>query len=124
MPDAFPDRSASGAAFQNRFWRYAFFALLILECIPIWVFRYAPSTDGPSHLYNASILANPGIEIYRKYYAITFFQPAGNMLSQYVLVFLLKLTGPMVAEKLFLSGYLILFFFSFRYFLRVLTPYA
>lgn len=29
-----------------------------------------------------------------------------------------------MAEKLFLSGYIILFFLSFRYFLRALTPYA
>jgi len=124
MADASTNYSASGKVFHNRFWRSAFYALLLLECAPLWVFRYLPSTDGPSHLYNASVLANHGIEIYRRYYTITLFQPAGNMLSQYVLVALLKLTGPAMAEKAFLTGYIILFFLSFRYFLRALTPYA
>jgi hypothetical protein len=124
MVDASANYYTSGSLFCNRFWRCAFYALLLLECVPIWIFRYSPSTDGPSHLYNASVLANYGIEIYRRYYTITLFQPAGNVLSQYILIVLLKLTGPVMAEKAFLSGYIILFFLSFRYFLRALTPYA
>lgn len=46
------------------------------------------------------------------------------MLTQFLLAGLLKVTGPVAAEKLLLSGYVVLFFMSFRYLLRALTPYA
>src|ERR1035441_2510269 len=103
-------------AFGNRFWRSAFLALMVLECSPFWAYQYFPSQDGPSHLHNASVLANYGSEpIYRQYYRITPVQPAGNMLTQFILAALLKFIEPLLAEKLLLSGYVILFFMSFRY---------
>jgi hypothetical protein len=120
-----PPLSVSHRAFGNRAWRCVFFSLLLLECAQLWVFQYSPSTDGPSHLMNASVVANYGIEkIYQQYYTITLVQPAGNMLTQVLLVALLKLAGPVMAEKLLLSIYIVLFFSSFYYFLRALTPDA
>ena len=64
--------------------------LLVLECVPIWTFPYFPSEDGPSHVYNASVLAHYGVEtIYQEYYRIvpTF---AGNILSDLILASLLS----------------------------------
>src|ERR1700680_1444491 len=67
----------------NRFWRFAFLALMVLECSALWVYPYFPSQDGPSHLHNASVLASYGTEvIYRQYYRRTPLQPAGNMVTQ------------------------------------------
>ncbi len=107
------------------FWRGLFIALLLLECAPFWALQYFPSQDGPSHLYNAAVLANYGTEpLYQEYYRVNLFSPAGNAFTQYLLAILVKLTGPLFAQKLLLSSYIILFFLTFRYFLRSLTPYA
>ena len=35
-------------------------ALTAVALIPVWLFRYFPSQDGPSHLYNAYVLARIG----------------------------------------------------------------
>ena len=110
---------------DSRLWRALFLALIVLECVPFWAFQYIPSQDGPSHLHNAVVLANYGTEpIYQEYYRIRLFSPAGNAFAQYMLAGVVKLTGPHLAEKVFLSGYMILFFLAFRYFLRGLTQYA
>ncbi len=111
--------------FDSRLWRGLFIAIIILECVPLWAFQYIPSQDGPSHLYNAVVLANYGTEpLYQEYYRTNLFSPAGNAFTQYLLVVLVKLIGINVAEKVLLSGYMVLFFLAFRYFLRGLTPYA
>ena len=34
-------------------WKHLFILLLLLYLAPLWVFRYFPSQDGPSHIYNA-----------------------------------------------------------------------
>jgi len=39
--------------YQRRFWIAVFIALYLL---PVWAFKFFPSQDGPSHLYNAQIL--------------------------------------------------------------------
>jgi hypothetical protein len=105
--------------------RLAFLFLIALECAPFWLFNYFPSQDGPSHLHNLMVVANYRAEpVYQQYYRVTGFQPAGNMLTQWIQGALIKVTGPRAAEKLILSGYIVLFFFAFRYLLAVLTPYA
>jgi hypothetical protein len=120
-----PIHSDHDRAFSKRCWRVAFLAIMVLECLPFWVYQYFPSQDGPTHLHNASVLANYGSElIYRQYYRVIPFQPAGNALTQVMLASILKFTDPLLAEKLLLSGYVILFFLSFRYLLSGLTPYA
>ncbi len=107
------------------FWRVAFWILLALECAPFWMFRYFPSQDGPSHIHNAEVLANYGTEpIYQQYYVLKPITPAGNVLTQYILAGLLKIAGPLTAEKLLLSGYAVLLFFALRYFLRAFSPHA
>ena len=107
------------------FWRVAFWILLALECAPFWMFRYFPSQDGPSHIHNAQVLANYGSEpIYQQYYVLTPITPAGSVLPQFILAGLLKIAGPLMAEKLLLSGYAVLLFFAFRYFLRSFSPHA
>ncbi len=109
---------------DDRFWRYVFIGLLVLACASLWIFRYIPTQDGPSHLHNATVFANYGSGVYDKYYEIYSFRPAGNMLTQFLLAGLVKIAGVNMAEKLLLTVYVILFFTSFRYFLSALTPYA
>jgi hypothetical protein len=115
----------SGKVRGSRFWRGAFVALILLQCAPIWLFRYVPTQDGPSHLDNAAVMAHYGSEpIYRQYYTLTLLQPAGNSLAQFVVAGLLKVAEPVTAEKLFLTAYVVLFLLAFRYLLGAVTPYV
>ena len=118
-------QSLSARTADRRLWRSALVLLIILECAPFWIFPYFPSQDGPSHLHNASVLAHYGTtQIYQQYYRIVPFTPAGNMLTQFLLAAIVKVAEPFLAEKLLLSSYIILFFVSFLYLLRGLTPHA
>lgn len=113
------------SGFGNRFWLVVSLLLVLLECLPFWILRYFPSQDGPSHLYNASILAHYGEQAaFRQYYAVSFLQLAGNLSTQLLLAGLVKLCGALAAEKVLLSIYAILLFASFYYLLAALTPHA
>ena len=112
------------AAPGDRLFRIAFVALLVLQCLPLWIFPYAPSQDGPSHLHNAHVLAQYSAEpIYQQYYELTM-TTAGNMLTQFLLAGMMKFISPLLAGKILLTSYVVLLFVSFRYLLRALTPYA
>ncbi len=93
--------------FLNRYGWLAVFGLLIaLECVPFWMFQFFPSQDGPSHLYNAAVVANYGKEaVYQSYYSLHL-PLAGNVAPQALLVGLLKLkVPPYLAEKLLMTAY-------------------
>jgi hypothetical protein len=90
------------------------------QLIPVWFWTYFPSLDGPSHLYNASILLNYSkVPLYQQYHRITYSTP-GNVLTQLVLSSLLTVFTPLVAEKVFLSLYLVSFPLAFRRLIRTL----
>jgi hypothetical protein len=113
--------SATGA----RVWWCVFAALIALECLPLWVFRYFPSQDGPSHLHNAVVTANYASEpSYREYYRLTFFQPGGNLLTHFLLTGLVKIAPAFIAEKILLTGYIALFALAFHWLLSALTEHS
>jgi hypothetical protein len=104
-----------------------FFALLIvLHLVPIYSFKYFPSCDGPAHLSNADILREyhrPDYPIFREYYVLNKnFEP--NLLGHLVLVGLMYFLPMLVAEKVLLSGYVILLPISIRYALCAIRPDA
>ena len=86
-------------------WKAIFLFLLILHLLPLWVFTYFPSQDGPSHIYNALTLKE-----YHKHenymmrdvwkLNITVFP---NWLSHLMLATFLFVFPPIVAEKVFLT---------------------
>jgi len=91
-------------------WVYA--ALVALYLVPFWaVPGYLPSTDGPSHVYNAWLLgelAGPApARLLRAYYTINP-QPVPNSLSHVALMALLWALPPAAAEKALLSAYVLL----------------
>ncbi len=102
---------ACGAAPPSRAFPTAVLTLLILaiaalELWPICAFQYFPSQDGPSHLYNATLLAWYGDwPLAREYFEIRF-PAAGNLLTNVILAALVRLFGPQLAEKLLLSAIL------------------
>ena len=86
-------------------WKSLFVILLVLHLLPLWIFTYFPSQDGPSHIYNALILKE-----YHKHenymmrdvwkLNITIFP---NWLSHLMLAALLYVFPPLLAEKVFLT---------------------
>ncbi len=94
------------------------FALLICVYIaPLWAFRYVPTADGPSHLANAEIIKDyrdPGATNLREYYVLSR-RPSPNLLYHLALVGLLYVFPPLIAEKVLLSLYVLLFAAAFRY---------
>ncbi len=94
------------------------FTLLVCVYIaPLWAFRYVPTADGPSHLANAAIIKDyhdPGATTLREYYVISG-RPSPNLLYHLSLVGLMYVFPPLIAEKVLLSLYVVLFAAAFRY---------
>ena len=105
---------------RNLSWKHIFVVLLILHLLPIWIFAYFPSQDGPSHVYNALVLKEYGQhENYKIRDAwklnITIFP---NWLSHIVLTALLYIFPPVMSEKVLLTIAVGLIPVSFFYFLN------
>jgi hypothetical protein len=92
--------------------RQLFFALAVLYVLPFWVVRYLPTVDGPCHTYNAWILRQHGnteqYPLFNQYYEINA-RPYPNWISQGGMALLMFVVPPLVAEKLLVSGYMLLF---------------
>jgi hypothetical protein len=101
-----------------------FLALIVAHLIPLWAFTYFPSQDGPAHLENASIIREyhePARSAFRAYYVFNqSFTP--NWAGHLVLAGLMSLLPPLTAEKVFLSGYVILFPMAVRYAVTAVRP--
>ena len=93
--------------------------LIVVYLLPIWVFTYFPTQDGVSHVYNSQILTeynNPDYQ-FRDYYEINWY-PFPNWLSHFSLAVLMLVFPALIAEKIFLSLYVILFPLAIYYFLN------
>ena len=100
--------------------RILIFVLLVLHVLPLWIFTYFPSQDGPAHIYNAYVLkvfheADEG-SLMRQYYQLnlTLFP---NWFSHAFMMLLMYIVPPLVAEKILLSLIIVLFPLSLFYFL-------
>ena len=108
-------------AFSSHFspkWALLIGVLIIAYLVPIWLFPYFPTQDGVSHVYNSQILMeynNPAYQ-FRDYYEINWY-PFPNWLSHFSLAVLMFIFPPLIAEKIFLSLYVILFPLAISYFL-------
>lgn len=99
---------------------FLFLAIALIHLIPLWLFTYFPSQDGPAHMETAYILANfhhAGLERIHEYIDL---KPtwSPNILMQYFLAGLIFFMNPLIAEKILLSIYVLAFPFSFRYWMR------
>jgi hypothetical protein len=92
--------------------------LVVLQLIPVWVFPYVPTQDGPAHLANALILKEcaTGPTRFDQFFELRW-EPFPNWTTHVFLAGLLYVFPPLVAHKVFVSVYLLGFAFSFRYFL-------
>jgi hypothetical protein len=92
--------------------RRLFFTLAVLYVLPFWTVRYLPTTDGPCHTYNAWVLRQYAnvqqYPLFHQYYEIHA-QPYPNWTGHAVMALLMFVVPPLVAEKLLVSGYVLLF---------------
>jgi len=105
---------------KNLSWKHLFVVLLVLHLLPLWIFAYFPSQDGASHVYNGLVLKEYAKhENYKMRDAwqlnITIFP---NWLSHIMLMALLYVFPPVIAEKVFLSIAIGMIPISFFYFLN------
>jgi len=89
-------------------------AVSAVAIVPIWCVRYLPTVDGPSHLYNSWILNQllrgahgPIGEWFR-----IDWQPHPNWIGHAVMALLMAVVPPLIAEKLFVTGIVLLFLYA------------
>ncbi|NIT37129.1 MAG: hypothetical protein GTN49_11640 [candidate division Zixibacteria bacterium] len=87
----------------------------VLYVALVWGVRYVPTQDGPSHLANAAALRDillPGEQgLEARYYVRA--RPVPNWAYYAVVAPLMIFVPPLVAEKLFLSFYILSFVFAY-----------
>ncbi len=90
-------------------WALAFIFLAFIYILPIWLFKYFPSQDGPSHLYNCFILKhyNDPDYVFNQFYEIRK-SPIPNWTSHILITLFMYVVPPLIAEKLLLTGYVVL----------------
>jgi len=73
--------------------------------IPIWLFRYFPTQDGPSHLYNSYVLSHyhdAASTIVRQYFVLNL-RPFPNWTSYALSAVLVRVLPPIVVQQVILS---------------------
>ena len=99
---------------------YIVIALIAAHLLPLWIFKYFPSQDGASHIYNAYLLkeySNPAMYKVRECFELnlTLFP---NWFSHAFMAGLMFLVSPLIAEKILLSLCIASAPLSLFYFLR------
>ena len=103
-----------------------FIALLVAHLMPIWWFQYFPSLDGPVHLSIADTLVkynSPETPAFREFFEINT-NPNPNLFIFAILYVLMQIFPALLAEKILLSGYVVLLPLALRYALRSAAPEA
>ena len=110
---------------EDRTLRRLFFVLALLYVLPFWTVRYLPTVDGACHTYNAWILRQyANVEqypLFQQYYEINA-KPYPNWISQGTMALLMFAVPPLVAEKLLVSGYMLLFLGGMWYLVGSVRP--
>ena len=96
----------------------------ILCLLQIWLPAFYLTGDGPSHVYNAQILhdlwCNKNTAFYAHYYQLVY-QPNPNWLSTIVLALLMFVVNGIVAEKIYLTLYVLLYTRGFYLLLKKIS---
>jgi hypothetical protein len=112
-------------------WEPVLFGLMIVvQLVPIWAFRYLPTTDGAAHVASAEVMrkyADPALSVFRSYYVLAT-RPIPNLAGHLVLAGVGAVVSPTVAEKVLVSLYVVLLPLGVRYGVRSIrrgaTPLA
>ena len=105
--------------------RWLFLGLALVLLVPIWAVDYLPTVDGPSHVYNAWILrqyANAEeYPLFQQHYEIDW-RPIPNWFGHAVLALLMFPFPPRTAEKVLLTGLVLLYVAAARFFAGSVDP--
>jgi len=97
--------------------RVIFAILVLLHLLPIWTFEFIPSQDGPAHLNNANVIRTynlPESDHFRQYYQLSP-HPEPNWSGHLILAALTWLVPPLLAQKILLTIFVLLFPLLLRY---------
>jgi hypothetical protein len=99
---------------SSRWLTRLYVAVAIVTIVPIWCVRYLPTVDGPSHVYNSWILhelirgtQGPIADWFR-----IDWRPNPNWIGHAVMATLMFVVSPIIAEKLFVTGIVLLFLYA------------
>ena len=73
--------------------------------VPIWVFRYFPTQDGPSHLYNAFVLSHyfdASSVVSHAYFSLNL-RPFPNWTTYVLMALLVRIFPPLIVQQIILS---------------------
>lgn len=105
--------------------RVLFLALVLACLVPIWAVDHLPTVDGPCHTYNAWVIRQHGnseeLPHLGRHYLIDW-RPVPNWLSHAVMALLMFVFDPRIAEKILVSGYVVLFPVAARYAAGAVDP--
>lgn len=95
-----------------------FWLMVLLHLVPVWMWSYLPTQDGPTHLASALILKEVGNpqSHYQNFFEVRR-EPIPNWSCQVVLASLMHVFPPRACEKILITLYVVCFAGSFRYFL-------
>jgi hypothetical protein len=91
--------------------------------VPVWAYPCFPSQDGPAHLASAVLLSRyhvPGTRFHEFFEIRT--EQIPNWGAQAILTALCSVVPPLLAEKVLVSGHLVLFALAFRYLAWGIVP--
>jgi len=106
--------------------RAVFVVLLLLHLLPLVLLPAFPSQDGASHVeaaFNWRHYTDPDYPLLREYY-IRNPTPEPNLLGHLVLIVLLEVVPPVIAEKVMVAVLVILLPLGARYAIRAVAPGA
>ena len=110
---------------QNPLSEQILFAIIVLlNALPVLLFEFFPTMDGPAHLYNSNLINTllfKGHSDISLYFAINHL-PVPNWSGHFILAILNLLFPAYVAEKVLLIVYAFGFPLSFRYFVVTIHP--
>ncbi len=94
-----------------RWIRRLYVGVAAVAIVPIWCVRYLPTVDGPSHLYNSWVLRQliRGTDGPLAQWFRIDWRPYPNWSGHAVMALLMSVVSPLVAEKLLVTGIVLLF---------------
>jgi hypothetical protein len=110
----FAGGATRSASFEGRVPNAVFAALLVLAVAPLWGVAWVPTQDGGNHVETVmALLRLPRSTLLQRYYLANV-GPQPNWLTQLLFAALVQVVAPATAEKVVLTGYVVLLPLAFR----------
>ncbi len=105
---------------MKRFEPYLFYFLIIVNLIPILIFKFFPTMDGPAHLHNSNLIVHLFFNHESPLHQFYSFNPeiVPNWTGHFLLAFFNAFLPAYIAEKIVLVMYVAGLPIIFRYFIK------